>query len=68
MVGQRELRGLRSYKKRGPLLALGSGNAVGGASWQQVPVRIGLGVGALSITVASICVLVGLRDKAVDRP
>ena len=37
------------------------------ASWQQLPVRIGLELGAVSITVASICVLVGLRDWAAQR-
>jgi hypothetical protein len=36
------------------------------APWQEVPVRIGLGLCAVSITVASVCVLVGLREKAVE--
>jgi len=36
------------------------------APWQEIPVRIGLGLCAVSITVASVCVLVGLRAKAVE--
>jgi hydroxylaminobenzene mutase len=36
------------------------------ASWQDVPVRLGLGLGAVSITVASVCILVGLREKAAE--
>jgi hydroxylaminobenzene mutase len=36
------------------------------AFWQEVLVRTGLGLCALSITVASVCVLVGLREKAAE--
>ena len=33
------------------------------APWQEIPVNIGLGIGALSITVACILVLYGLRPR-----
>lgn len=33
------------------------------APWQEIPVNIGLGIGALSITLACILVLYGLRSE-----
>jgi hydroxylaminobenzene mutase len=37
------------------------GNTV--AAWQEIPVRLGLTLGAVSITVACVCVLYGLRRR-----
>jgi hypothetical protein len=34
------------------------------APWQEIPVKMGLGLSALSITCACIFVLYGLREKA----
>ena len=33
------------------------------APWQEIPVRLGLSLGALSVTVACACVLYGLRRR-----
>ena len=41
-----------------------SGHTV--APWQDIPVRLGLGTGALSITLACILLLYGLRSRASE--
>jgi len=36
------------------------------APWQEIPVKMGLGLGAMSITLACACVLYGLRTSASE--
>ena len=36
------------------------------APWQDVPVRLGLGLGAISFTLACACVLYGLRRRPAE--
>jgi hydroxylaminobenzene mutase len=34
------------------------------APWQEIPVRLGLSLGAISVTMACACVLYGLRRRS----
>ncbi len=36
------------------------------APWQEIPVRLGLSLGAVSVTIACACVLYGLRRRSAD--
>ena len=36
------------------------------APWQEIPVRLGLSLGALSVTMACACVLYGLRRRPAE--
>ena len=36
------------------------------APWQEIPVRLGLSLGAVSITLACVCVLHGLRGESAE--
>ena len=36
------------------------------APWQEIPVRLGLSLGAISVTMACACVLYGLRGRSVE--
>jgi hydroxylaminobenzene mutase len=36
------------------------------APWQEIPVRLGLSLGAVGITLACVCVLFGLRGESAE--